>query len=110
MDEVKGKLTVFFEEPFWVGVFERYENGKISVAKVTFGAEPKDYDVYEFVLTYLLKYRHFLRILALTCLCGFSGFGGFVTCNNERIGSKIAIKTTRSSHVETVCLLERKAQ
>ncbi len=50
MGEVKGKLTVFFEEPFWVGVFERYEAGKLSVAKVTFGAEPKDYDVYQFIL------------------------------------------------------------
>lgn len=29
-----GKLTVFFEEPFWVGVFERIENGKLSVSKV----------------------------------------------------------------------------
>ena len=25
-----GKLTVFFEEPFWVGVFERIENGKLQ--------------------------------------------------------------------------------
>jgi len=43
-------LTVFFEDPFWVGVFERLDNGKLSVCKVTFGAEPKDYDVWEFVL------------------------------------------------------------
>ncbi len=50
MGEVKGKLTVFFEEPFWVGVFERYEDGKLSVVKVTFGGEPKDYDVYRFIL------------------------------------------------------------
>ena len=50
MGEVTGKLTVFFEEPFWVGVFEKYEDGKLSVAKVTFGAEPKDYDVYRFIL------------------------------------------------------------
>ena len=42
MDRVSGKLTVYFEEPFWVGVFERIESGKLSVAKVTFGAEPKD--------------------------------------------------------------------
>ena len=47
-----GKLTVFFEEPFWVGVFERIENGKMSVSKVTFGSEPKDYEIYEFVLKY----------------------------------------------------------
>ena len=45
-----GKLTVFFEEPFWVGVFERIEDGKLSVSKVTFGAEPKDYEIYAFIL------------------------------------------------------------
>ena len=50
MDKVSGKLTVFFEEPFWVGVFERIEDGKLSAAKVTFGTEPKDYEVYEFIL------------------------------------------------------------
>ena len=50
MGEVKAGLTVFFEEPFWVGVFERYENGKLSVSKVTFGSEPKGYDIYEFGL------------------------------------------------------------
>ncbi|MGN0179355.1 MAG: YjdF family protein, partial [Monoglobaceae bacterium] len=50
MGKVSGKLTVFFDEPFWVGVFERIEDGKLSVAKVTFGAEPKDYEVYAFVL------------------------------------------------------------
>ena len=49
MDKVNGKLTVFFEEPFWVGIFERIENGKLSVAKVTFGAEPKDYEVQEYI-------------------------------------------------------------
>ena len=49
MYKVTGKLTVFFQEPFWVGVFERTENGKLSVCKVTFGAEPKDYDVMDFV-------------------------------------------------------------
>ena len=49
MDKVSGKLTVYFEEPFWIGVFERIEDGKLSVAKVTFGAEPKDYEVLEYV-------------------------------------------------------------
>lgn len=50
MGKVSGKLTVYFDEPFWVGVFERIEDGNLSVAKVTFGAEPKDYEVYEFIL------------------------------------------------------------
>ena len=50
MDKVSGKLTVFFEGPFWVGVFERVTKGRLSVSKVTFGAEPKEQEVYAFVL------------------------------------------------------------
>ena len=49
MEKVSGKLTVYFEDPFWVGVFERIEDGKLSVSKVTFGAEPKDYEVQEYI-------------------------------------------------------------
>ena len=49
MDRISGKLTIYFEDPFWVGVFERIENRKLSVAKVTFGGEPKDYEVLEFI-------------------------------------------------------------
>ena len=41
---------MFFEDPFWVGVFERIEDGKLSVCKVTFGAEPKDYEVLDYIL------------------------------------------------------------
>ena len=57
MDKVSGKLTVFFEEPFWVGVFERVSDGKLFVCKVTFGAEPKDYEIYEFVLKNYYRLR-----------------------------------------------------
>ena len=49
MDKVSGRLTVFFEEPFWVGIFECTSEGKLSVCKVTFGAEPKGYEVCDFV-------------------------------------------------------------
>ena len=31
-------------------MFERFEGGTLSVCKVTFGAEPKDYDVFSYVL------------------------------------------------------------
>ena len=47
---MKTSLTVFFEDPFWVGVFDCLDDGKLYVCRVTFGAEPKDYDVWEFVL------------------------------------------------------------
>ena len=55
---METKLTVFFDDPFWVGVFERIDGGKLSVCKVTYGAEPKDYEVWEYVLKhyYELKY------------------------------------------------------
>ena len=46
MDSAALSLTVFFEEPFWIGVFERRSAGMLSVCKVTFGAEPRDYEVY----------------------------------------------------------------
>lgn len=50
MEAANGSLTVLFEEPFWIGLFERIENGKLSFSKVTFGAEPKDYEVMNFML------------------------------------------------------------
>ena len=58
MNKVSGKLTVYFEAPFWVGVFERIEDGKLSVAKVTFGAEPKDFELQEYIQKcyYALKF------------------------------------------------------
>ena len=57
MDRVSGRLTVFFEEPFWIGVFEWISEGKLSVCKVTFGAEPKDYEIYDFVLKHYCRLR-----------------------------------------------------
>ena len=57
MDKVNGKLTVYFEEPFWVGVFERIEDGKLIVAKVTFGAEPKDYEVQDYIQKYYFSLK-----------------------------------------------------
>ena len=33
-------LTVYHDGQFWVGTFERIENGKLSVCRVVFGAEP----------------------------------------------------------------------
>jgi hypothetical protein len=50
MNTIVSKLTVFFEEPFWIGIYEREDEGKYEVSKITFGAEPKDYEVYYFVL------------------------------------------------------------
>lgn len=65
MSKGKCKLTVFFDDPFWVGVFERCEDGKVSAAKITFGAEPKDYDVYEFILKHYYGLQFSLAVSAV---------------------------------------------
>ena len=57
MDKISEKLMVFFEDPFWVGVFERVSGERLSVCKVTFGAEPKDYEVYDFVVRNYYRLR-----------------------------------------------------
>jgi len=48
--DVRCSLTVLFEAPFWVGLYERYDGRRYEVCKVTFGAEPRDNQVYEFFL------------------------------------------------------------
>ena len=43
-------LTVLFNDPFWIGVFEVTENDEYKVCKVTFGPEPKEEETYELIL------------------------------------------------------------
>ncbi len=50
MPLVKASLTVFFEDPFWVGVYERREGARYEACKVTFGAQPKDGEVFDWLL------------------------------------------------------------
>ena len=57
MQNTEIKLTVYFDDPFWAGVYERISDGLLEVCKITFGAEPKDYEVNE----YLLQNWHLLR-------------------------------------------------
>lgn len=45
----KSSLTILFENPFWVGVYERIDGDQYEACKITFGAEPKDYEIYEFL-------------------------------------------------------------
>lgn len=43
-------FTVYFDGQFWVGMVERMEEGGLSAARVVFGAEPSDEEVFRFVL------------------------------------------------------------
>ncbi len=47
---MKCSLTILFENPFLIGLYERLDNDEYTVCKITFGAEPKDYEVYDFLM------------------------------------------------------------
>lgn len=48
-----GKCTVYFENPFWVAVFERVDERGHSVARFVFGGEPTEAELHIFAI------RHF---------------------------------------------------
>lgn len=49
METAVATLTILFEDPFWIGLYERETQGTYAVCKITFGAEPKDGEVYAFL-------------------------------------------------------------
>lgn len=49
MDQIVTRITVLFEGPFWVGIYERVCCRQYAACKITFGAEPKDSDVLDFL-------------------------------------------------------------
>lgn len=50
MNQVTLQLTVCFDAPFWIALAERTVGSRYEVCKITFGAEPKDYEVYNYLL------------------------------------------------------------
>lgn len=47
MDE--SLFTVYFEEPYWVGIIELTVDGKYSVARIVFRSEPTDAQILEYL-------------------------------------------------------------
>ena len=46
---MEGKLIVYFEDPFWVGVFEREDETGYRVCRVVFGPEPTDAELLVYI-------------------------------------------------------------
>ena len=67
MAEVVSSITVLFDDPFWIGIYERQFGNKYEVCKIIFGAEPKDYEVYEYLLKNyeLLKFSSAIKAKVL---------------------------------------------
>ena len=50
MEHGAAQLTVLFEDPFWIGIYQRESTEGVRVCKILFGPEPKDYEVYDYLL------------------------------------------------------------
>ena len=50
MEKIAGKLTVFLIIHFGQVFLNVQKKNKLSICRVVFGAEPKDYEVYDFIL------------------------------------------------------------
>jgi Protein of unknown function (DUF2992) len=59
---VQISLTVLFDDPFWVGVFERLDGGRLSAARVVFGAEPTTPEILAFVRSAYYREVQFSRV------------------------------------------------
>lgn len=59
MDE--SLFTVYFDDPYWVGVFELTVDDTYSTARVVFGAEPTDAQILEYLFKNYPNNVHFSR-------------------------------------------------
>jgi hypothetical protein len=50
MEGCESRFTVYFEDPFWVGVFELISDESLEVCKVVFGAEPTESELHDYIL------------------------------------------------------------
>ena len=56
------KLTVLFESPFWIGIFEKEQDGQYFVARTVFGAEPRDFEIFEFIINKISSILNVFKI------------------------------------------------
>lgn len=49
------ELNVFFEGPFWIGVFYLNDEKERFVERIVFGDEPKDSEIYNYILYHSQK-------------------------------------------------------
>ncbi|MFA6867009.1 MAG: YjdF family protein [Clostridia bacterium] len=50
MEATSIQLTVYYDGQFWIGLFEKRHNAKLSISRYVFGAEPQDNEIYDLIL------------------------------------------------------------
>lgn len=96
--EVSSTLTVYHDGQFWVGVVEHVENGALCVARVVFGAEPSNEEIYTWVL------RHWSTLRLSTATEPVGGRVGRLPDNPKR-RAREAAKAMRSHGSSTASQL-----
>lgn len=88
MEQLHLKLTVYFNDPFWVGVFELIVDDHLTVSKVTFGKEPKDQEVLDYILNSYNKLQLSPPV--------------DIYLKNKKVNSKRKLKEARKSSTHTL--------
>lgn len=60
---IKINITVLFENPFWICLYERTEDNKLETCKIIFITEPSDNEVYNYLLKNLDKLKFHRSII-----------------------------------------------
>lgn len=63
MDE--SLFTVYFDDPYWVGIIELTVDDTYSVARIVFGSEPTDAQILEYLAKNYPKNVHFSKGLEI---------------------------------------------
>lgn len=58
LDVVSLELNVYFEEPFWIGMFYLSIDNKTRVCRIIFKTEPTDSEVYQLILAKYQKLKY----------------------------------------------------
>jgi hypothetical protein len=45
-------MTVFFDDPYWVGVLELPQDGRLHAVRHVFGGEPTDAELYQYLVVH----------------------------------------------------------
>ncbi|MHA6534540.1 YjdF family protein [Paenibacillus sp. BAC0078] len=84
------KLTVFFEEPFWVGIVELTEDGVVKAGRYVFGSEPSQEEILDFVRFRLLEVVEGLS-------CGVATGKAAAVIRNPKRRARAAAKESRGT-------------
>ncbi len=68
MQDLKNSFTIFFENPYWVGIFEKEDELGYTASKFVFGKEPTGPEIYEFIVKDYCKVVRYGKSMKNICL------------------------------------------